>query len=187
MPPRRIRQPPPHELSWLYVPRRQASLYQLQGIINKWDQRRLEIHIRAHDIPYCRASHQVYVLGPHSRQYIRTSLRLLLTLDYVPRKVKIPVYHLPHNCRLCPENTRYMFRNHHPFEYVITIPHSRGQPCQDTIPPVSSTEELDSESDSDNSDSSTDDDSSDTRTSTRNKSPPPPPESPSTAATAAAA
>jgi U3 small nucleolar RNA-associated protein 14 len=62
-----------------------------------------------------------------------------------------------------------MFRNHQPFEYVITIPHSRGQPRQDTIPPVSSTEELDSESDSDNSDSSTDDDSSDTRTSTREK------------------
>ena len=182
MPPRRIRLPPPHELSWLYVPRRQASLHQLREIIDERDQRRLKKfhhHIRAHDIPYCRASHQVYVLGPHSRQYFRTSLRLLLTLDYVPRKVKVRVHHLPHDCRFCPEVTRYIFQRHRrPFEYVIAIPRSCGRPRQDTIPPVSSTEESDSEPDSDDSESSTDDDSSDTRTSTHNESPPPSPESP---------
>jgi hypothetical protein len=174
MPPRHICQPPPHELSWLYVPRHRASLHQLREIIDERDQRRLEKfrhHIRTHNIPYCRASHQVYVLSPYSRQYFCTSLRSLLTFDYALRKVKIPVHH----CSFCPEVTHH---NQRSFEYVIAISRSRGRPRQDTIPPVSSTEESDSELDSDDSDSPTDDDSSDTRTSTHNKSPPPLPESP---------
>jgi hypothetical protein len=103
--------------------------------------------------------HQVYVQGPQSRQYF-------LTLDYVPRKVKIPVHHLPHDCQFCPEVTRHIF--------LIATRRSRGQPRQQDT-----TEESDSsESESDNSDSSTDNDSSDTRTLTHNKSLPPPPESP---------
>jgi hypothetical protein len=157
MPHRRIRQPPSHKLSWFYIPRRQASLYQLQGIIDERDRRCLEKfrhHIRAHDIPYCRASHQVYVQGPHSRQYFRTSLRSLLTLDYVPRKVKIPVHHLPHDCQFCPEVTRHIFQRRRPFDYVIATQRTRGPPCRHDT-----TEESDSsESDSDDSDSSTDDD-----------------------------
>ena len=180
MPPRRTRQPPTHNLSWFSTPRRQAVLHQVHGLIDKRDRRvrlRLERfchHIRAHDIPYLCASHQVYVQGPHSRQYFRTSLRLLLTLDYVPRKVKIPVHHLPYDCQFCPEITRHIFQHRRPFDYVIATRRLRGRPRhQDT------TEESDSsESGSDDSDSSTDDDSSDTRTSTHNKSLPPPPESP---------
>ena len=177
MPHRRIRQPPSHKLSWFYIPRRQASLYQLQGIIDERDRRCLEKfrhHIRAHDIPYLCASHQVYVQGPHSRQYFRTSLRLLLTLDYVPRKVKIPVHHLPHDCQFCPEVTRHIFQRRRPFNYVIATRQSRGRPCRQDTTGESDSSELDS----DNEDSHTGNDSSDTRTSTHNKSLPTPPESP---------
>jgi len=179
MPPRRTHQPPTHNLSWFSTPRRQVVLHQVHGLIDERDRRdrrrleRFRHHIRAHDIPYLCASHQVYIQGPHSRKYFRTSLSSLLTLDYVPRKVKIPVHHLPHDCQFCPEVTRNIFQRRRLFDYVITTRRSRGRPRrQDT------TEESDSsESDSDDSDSSTDDDSSDTRTSTHNESLPPPPES----------
>ena len=181
MPPRRTRQPPTHNLSWFSTPQCQVVLHQvLHGLIDELerrDRRRLERfrhYIRAHDIPYFCASHQVYVRDPHSCQYFRTSLRLLLTIDYVPRKVKIPVHHLPHDCQFCPEVTRHTSQRRRPFDYVIATRRSRGRPRrQDT------TEESDSsETDSDDSDSYTDDDSSDTRTLTHNKSLPPPPESP---------
>ena len=183
MPPRRTRQPPTHNLSWFSTPPRQVALHQVHGLIDARDRlnrRRLERfrhHIHAHDIPYFCASHQVYVQGPHSRQYFRTSLRSLLTLDYVPRKVKIPVHHLPHNCRYCPEVTRHIFQRRRPFDYVIATRRLRGRPRrQDTT----TDEPESSESNSEDSSifSSTDDDSSDTRTSTHNESLPPPPESP---------
>jgi hypothetical protein len=151
MPPRRTRQPPAHNLSWFSAPRCWATLHLR---IKEHDCRRLERfrhHIRIHDIPYFCASHQVFALGPHSRQYFRISLRLLLTLDYVPRKLKIPVRQLPHDCRFCQEVTRRIFQHRRPFEYVTTIPRLRGQPRKDTIPPVSSTKESESESDSDDS------------------------------------
>ncbi len=176
MPPRSTCQPPTHNLSWFSAPRRLTTIHQVHGIIDERDRhhlKRFRHHIHPQDIPCLCSSHQVYLQGPHSRQYFRTSLRSLLTLDYVLRKVKIPVHHLPHDCQFCPEVTRHIFQRCRPFDYVIVIPLSRGQPCQDT------TEESDSsESDSDDSDSSTDDDSSDTRTSTHNGSPPPPLESP---------
>ena len=179
MPPRRTRQPPTHNLSWFSTPRRQVVLHRIHGLINERLRRnrhrleRFRHHIRAHDIPYFCASHQVYVQGPHSRQYFRTSLRSLLTLDYVPQKVKIPVHHLPHDCQFCPEVTRHTSQRRRPFDYVIATRQSRGRPRrQDT------TEESDSpESDSDDEDSYTDDDSSDTRTSMHNESLPTPPES----------
>jgi hypothetical protein len=172
MPPRRTRQPPIHNLSWFSTPRRQVVLHQVYGLINERDRRdrrrleRFRHHICANDIPYLCASHQVYVL--------RTSLRLLLTLDYVPRKVKIPVHHLPHDCQFCTEVTRHISQRRLPFDYVIATRRSHGRPRrQDT------TEESDSsESDSDNKDSSTGNDSSDTRSSTHNESLLTPPESP---------
>ena len=170
MPPRRTRQPPTHNLSWFSTPQRQVVLHRVHGLIDEHDRhnrRRLERfrhHIRAHDIPYFYASHKVYVQGPHSCQYFRTSLRSLLTLDYVPRKVKIPVHHLPHVCQFCPEVTRHTSHRCRPFNYVIATQRSRGRPRrQDTTEESNS-----SESDSDDEDSSTDDDSSDTRTSTHN-------------------
>jgi hypothetical protein len=175
MSPRRTRQPPTHNLSWFSVPRRRATLRQAQGI-DKRNCCRLERfrhHIRAHNIPYFCASHQVYVKGPHSCQYFRTSLRSLLTLDYTPWKVKIPVLQLPHDCIFCPEVTSHIFQRRRPFDYIIAIPRSRGRPRQDTP------EELDSsESDSDDSDLLTDNDPSDISTSTQDRPPLPPPGSP---------
>jgi len=112
-------------------------------------------HIRAHDIPYLSASHQVYVQGPHSRQYFRTSLRSLLTLDYVLRKVKIPVYHLPHDCILCPEVTQFIFQRRRPFDYVIVPQRSRGRPRREDTTKETDSSDSDSESDSNESDSPT--------------------------------
>ena len=181
MPPRRTRQPPTHNLSWFSTPRRQVVPHQVHGLIDERDRRdrhrleRFRHHIRTHDIPYLCASHQVYVQGPHSRQYFRTSLRSLLTLDYVPRKVKIPVHHLPHDCRFCPEVTRHIFQRRRPFDYVIATQRSRGRPRRQNTTEESADS---SESDPDDSDSSTDDDSSNTRTSTHNESLPTPPEPP---------
>ena len=177
MPPRRTRQPPPHNLSWFSAPQRWATLTPPSSR-NRCRLEKFCHHIRAHDIPYFHASYQVFVLGPHSRQYFRTSLRSLLTLDYIPRKVKLPVHTLPHNCRFCPEVTRHIFQHRHPFEYIVATPHSRGQPRQDTIPPASSTKESNSEPDSDNSEPPIDNDSTTTGTSTHNGSPSPPPASP---------
>ena len=92
MPPRRNCQPPAHNLSWFSAHRRWVAVRSVLEI-NAHNRRLLERfrhHVRVHDIPYFQSSHQVFVLGPHSRQYFRTSLRSLLTLDYVPRKVKYP-------------------------------------------------------------------------------------------------
>jgi hypothetical protein len=99
-------------------------------------------HICVHDIPYFRATHKVFILGPHSRQYFRISLCLLLTLNYVLRKVKISTPAIPHNCQLRPDITESIFHQCLPFKYIIANPQSRGRPRQDTIPPVSSTKEL---------------------------------------------
>ena len=194
MSPRRTRQPPPHNLSWFSARRRQATLTAILTPSSR-NHRRLEAfrhHIRAHDIPYLGASYQVYVLGPHSRQYFRTSLRSLLTLDYVPRKVKIPVLHIPHDCFFCQEVTQYIYQRCRPFEYVAATSRSRGRPRRDSLPspsssedsvppPPSSSEDSISELDSTNSEPPDDDDSITTTTSVHNGSPPPePPPSPPT-------
>ena len=149
MPPRRNRQPPAHNLSWFSAPRRQATLPTAPAIEAR-DRHRLEKfrrHIRIHDIPYFRASHKVLVRSQHSRQYFRTTLRLLLQIDYVPKKVKIPAPAIPHDCRFCPEVTDRIFCHRRPFEYVLATPRSSGRPRRDTIPPISSTDESESESD----------------------------------------
>jgi hypothetical protein len=44
----------------------------------------------------------------------------------VPRKVKIPVHHLPHDCQFCPEVTRHTSQRRRPFDYVIATRRSRG-------------------------------------------------------------
>ncbi len=155
--PRRARQPPPHNLSWFNAPRRTATLRHVLEIDAR-DRRRLERfrhHIRAHDIPYLSTLHQVYVQGPHSRQYFRTSLRSLLTLNYVPRKVKIPVYHLPHDCIFCPEVTQFIFQRRRPFDYVIVPQRPRGRPRREDTTEETDSSDSDSESDSDESDSPT--------------------------------
>ena len=107
-------------------------------------------HVRVHDIPYFHPSHQVLVLGLHSRQYFRTSFRSLLTLDYVPRKVKIPTSHIPHDCRFCPEvnplGSPLGSIHQRPFEYILAISRSRGRPRHETVLPVSSESESESES-----------------------------------------
>jgi hypothetical protein len=175
MPPRRTRQSPPHNLSWFSAYRCWATLIPTLTPSSR-NCRRLEMfqhHIPTHDIPYLGASHQVFIIGPHSRQYFRTSLRSLLTLDYVPRKVKIPVRQLPHDCFFCQEVTQHIFQCCRPFEYIATTPRSRGRPRQNTVPPPSSSKESDSESDSDNSEPPIDDNSTTTETLTHNGSPPP--------------
>ena len=118
--------------------------------------KRFRHHVRNHDIPYFHSSHQVCVLGPHSRQYFRTSLRSLLTLDYVPRKVKIPTNHVPHKCRFCPlvnpYNTPFGAPHQRPFKYILTTPRSRGRPRRKTVLQVSSESESESESEFDSED-----------------------------------
>jgi hypothetical protein len=134
--------------------------------IDAHDRRLLERfrhHVQVHDIPYFHSSHQVFVLGPHSRQYFRTSLRSLLTLDYVPRKVKIPTSHIPHDCRFCPEvnplGSPLGSIHQRPFEYILAISRSRGRPRRETVLPVSS-DESESESDTDDSGVNSDTDDS---------------------------
>jgi len=134
MPPRRNRQPPEHNLSWFSAYRRWVTVRSVLEI-NACDRRLLEWfrhHVRVHDIPYFHSSHQVFVLGPHSRQYFRTSLRSLLTLNYVPQKVKIPTHHVPHECRFChrvnSSDTPFGAPHQRPFEYILAISRSRGRP-----------------------------------------------------------
>ena len=107
-------------------------------------------HVRVHDIPYFHPPHQVFVLGPHSRQYFRISLRSLLTLNYVPQKVKIPTSYVPHNCCFCPEVNPLGSIHQRPFKYILAISKSRGRPRRKTVLSVSSNE---SESESDTDDS----------------------------------
>ena len=168
MPPRRNCQPPAHNLSWFSAHRRWVAVRPVLEIDahNRRLLERFRHHVRVHDIPYFQSSHQVFVLGPHSRQYFRTSLRSLLTLGYMPRKVKIPTNHVPHECRFCPlvnlYNTPFGASHQRPFEYILATPRSCGRPrhkmfLQDSSESESELEsELDSEdlvknSDTDNS------------------------------------
>jgi hypothetical protein len=165
MPPRHNRHPPAHNLSWFSAHRRWVTIRSVLEI-DAHDRRLLERfrhHVQVHDIPYFHSSHQVFVLGPHSRQYFRTSLRSLLTLDYVPRKVKIPTSHIPHDCRFCPEvnplGSPLGSIHQRPFEYILAISRSRGRPRRETVLPVSS-DESESESDTDDSGVNSDTDDS---------------------------
>jgi len=158
MPLRRNRQPPAHNLSWFSA---HCCWVVVRSVleIDAHNHRLLERfrhHVRNHDIPYFHSSHQVFVLGPHSRQYFRTSLCSLLTLDYVPRKVKIPTNHVPNECRFCPlvnpYDTPFGAPHQRPFEYILAILRSRGQPRRETVLQVSSESESESESEFDSED-----------------------------------
>ena len=158
MPLRRNRRPPAHNLSWFSAHRRWVAVRSVLEIDahNRRLLERFRHHVRVHDIPYFHSSHQVFVLGPHSRQYFRTSLRSLLTLDYVPRKVKMPTNHVPHDCRFCPpvnpSGTLLGSIHQRPFEYILAISRSRGRPRRETVLPVSSESESESESEFDSDD-----------------------------------
>ena len=158
MPPRRNCQPPAHNLSWFLAHRRWVAVRSVLEIDahNRRLLERFRHHVRVHDIPYFQSSHQVFVLGPHLRQYFRTSLRSLLTLDYVPRKVKIPTNHVPHECRFCPRvnpsDTPFGTPHHRPFEYILAISISRGCPRCETVLRVSSESESELESEFDSED-----------------------------------
>jgi len=134
MPPRRNRQPPAHNLSWFSAHRRWATIRSVLEI-DAHDHHLLERfrhHVRVHDIPYFHPSHQVFVLGTQ-HQYFRTSLRSLLTLDYVPGKVKIPTSYVPHDCCFCPEVNPLGSIHQRPFEYILAILRSRGRPRRETV------------------------------------------------------
>jgi hypothetical protein len=62
------------------------------------------------------------------------------------KESKIPAPTIPHDCRFCPEVTDRIFCHRRPFEYVLATPRSRGRPRRDTGPPISSTEDSDSDS-----------------------------------------
>jgi hypothetical protein len=166
MPPRRNRQPPAHNLSWFSAHHHWVTIRSVLEIDthNRRLLERFRHHARVHTIPYFHSSHQVFDLGPHLRQYFRTSLRSLLTLDYVPRKVKIPTSHVPHDCRFYPEvsplGSPLGSIHQRPFKYILAISRLRGRPCRKTVLLVSS-DELESESDTDDSgmNSGTDDSS----------------------------
>jgi len=151
MPPRRNRQPPAHNLSWFSAPccwTTIRSVLEIDAHDRCLLKRIRHDVVQVHDIPYFHPSHQVFVLGPHLRQYFRTSLRSLLTLDYVPRKVKIPTQHVPHDCFFCPDVNPLGSIHQRPFEYILASSRSRGQPRRKTVLSVSSDEsELESELD----------------------------------------
>jgi len=152
MPPRRNRQPPKHNLSWFSAHHRWVAVCPVLEI-KTHDCRlpeRFRHHVRNHDIPYFHSSHQVFVLGLHLRQYFRTALRSLLTLDYVPRRVKIPTNHVPQECRFCPLvnplNTPFGAPHQRPFKYILATPRSHGRPRRETVLQVCSESESESES-----------------------------------------
>ena len=93
------------------------------------ERKRLEkfrYHLRFHDIPYFNKSYRVLVRGPYSRQFFSTSLGSLLSLDYVPRKVKIPTKWIPHKCIHCPLVDNQFDKP--PFEYILEVTKTRGRP-----------------------------------------------------------
>ena len=100
----------------------------LRAIEKDLERERLEkfcYHIRFHNIPYFKKSYRVLVRGLHSRQFFSTSLGSLLSLDYVPRKVKIPTKWIPHCCIHCP----WVDNLHEPpFKYVLEVTRTRGRP-----------------------------------------------------------
>jgi hypothetical protein len=93
------------------------------------ERKRLEkfcYHLRFHDIPYFNKSYRVLVHGPYSRQFFSTSLGSLLSLEYVPRKVKIPTKWIPHKCIHCPLVDNQFDKP--PFEYILEVTKTRGRP-----------------------------------------------------------
>lgn len=68
--------------------------------------------------------------GKHSRQFHKTSLRSLLSLDTIPDQIKIPCWHLPHSCAYCsahryPPNLWISL-----FVHISAWPRRRGRPSR---------------------------------------------------------
>ena len=90
------------KLSWHSAPRRSCTIDRRES--EEYLRRQLEEfrqYIRDHYIGEFGAGHKVLVKGKHSRQFHKTSLCLLLTLDTIPAQIKIPCWHLPHVCAYC--------------------------------------------------------------------------------------
>jgi hypothetical protein len=77
-----------------------------------------------HDILCFNKSRKVLVRGLYTRQFFSTSLGALLSLDYVPRKVKIPTKWIPHTCIHCGRIDNQF--DEPPFEYVLKVNRTRG-------------------------------------------------------------
>ncbi len=126
MPPRRHHHlHSPNLLSWEHVPARRSSLHVIEKDLERRRLEKFRYHLRFHDIPYFKKSYKVFVRGPHSRQFFSTSLGSLLSLDYVPRKVKIPTKWVPHKCIHCPCVDNHFDKP--PFEYVLEETRTRGR------------------------------------------------------------
>jgi hypothetical protein len=131
MPPRCNRQLPTIKLSWFSARRRWATIHQ---DADEYDCHHLDAfccHLRLHKIPQFGPDHRVFVLGPHSRLYFSASLCSLMELEYVPRKVRVPMPWLPHYCHFCVDigGTR------RPFEYVQEFECLPGRPRWEDITP----------------------------------------------------
>ena len=126
MPPQRTRHPQPNLLSWSYVPARRTSLCLLEKDLERKRLEQFRRHLRVHDIPYFNKSHKVLVRGLYARQFFSTSLGALLSLDYVPRKVKIPTKWIPHRCIHCAQIDNQF--DEPPFKYVLEVTSTCGRP-----------------------------------------------------------
>ncbi len=128
MPPRHIHNPQPNSLSWSYVPARRTSICLLEKDLKRKRLEQFCRHLQLHDIPYFNKSYKVLVRGLYSCQFFSTSLGALLSLDYVPRKVKIPMKWIPHDCIHCCQIDNQFHKP--PFEYVLEVNRTRSQPCR---------------------------------------------------------
>ena len=106
------------------LPRR-TSLRAIEKDLERERLEKFRYHLRFHNIPYFKKSYRVLVRGLHSRQFFFTSLGSLLSLDYVPRKVKILTKWIPHSCIHCPWVDNF---DEPPFEYVLKVTRTRGRP-----------------------------------------------------------
>ena len=141
------------KLSWHSTPRRQCTIDQKES--KEYFRLQLESfrqYIRDHYIGEFGSSHKVLAKGKHSRQFYSTSLRSLLSLDTIPDQIKIPCWHLPHNCDYC---------HKHPYPrnlwtslivHISAWPKRRGRPSRNQnvtgpalIPPSSSESSVDSD------------------------------------------
>jgi len=128
MPPRRNRQPPAHNLSWFSAHHRWVTIRSVLEIDahNRRLLERFRHHVRVHAVPYFHSSHQVFVLGPHSRQYFRTSLRSSTTcrgrLKYPPPTFLTTAVSTPKSTRSAPRSAQ-----------SINGPSSTSSPFRDCV------------------------------------------------------
>jgi hypothetical protein len=137
MPTRCNWQTPPTTPSWLSVQRCWATFNQDYIFQDRLYLEDFHWHMGVHHIPYWGSSYKVFVLGNHSRQFITLSLRSLLSLDHIPRIVRIPVpaSRLSHECIFCGDTDGI----HPPFEIVPAVQRSHGRPRRKEAAPTDST------------------------------------------------